>query len=119
LTWLRRALAVGAEGQQKRIAGEAFPEMSDASALSELGKYLNGERGESALRIVEAICKLGQRESLRAAFDEHLRDVSLSQLADDVHAVQVQLELFLPTVRKLALRVEEVAEVIPMKGKSS
>ena len=117
MSWLADALAHAAEGRQKAIAAEAFPAMSLEAAQAELSKYLGGARGESALRVIEAVCKLGQRESLRAAFDEHLREVSLVQLADDVHRVQVQLELFLPTVRTLVRRVDEFAEVQPQRRK--
>ena len=118
MSWLRRALAVGAEGRQKAIAAEAFPAMSDAAALAELGKYLNGERGDSALRVVEAICKLGQRDSLCAAFDEHLHAVDPAHLVDDVRELHDQLELFGARVLKLGERLEEVAEVIPLKRRS-
>ena len=55
MSWLRQALATAADGRAKLIAGEAFPQMNDAAALAELGKYLNGERGESALRVIEAV----------------------------------------------------------------
>jgi hypothetical protein len=115
VSWLRSALALAADGRAKIIAGEAFPQMNDAAALAELGKYLNGERGESAFRVVEAICKLGHRDVLRAEIDERLREVNAGQLVDAVHQVQAQLELFGAVVRVLGERVEEVAQILPLR----
>lgn len=117
MSWIRAALARAADGQAKAIAADAFPTMNDAAALAELGKYLNGERGESALRVIEAVCKLGHRDVLRAELDERLREVTAGQLVDELHRVNAQLELFGATVRKLGERVEEVAEVLPLKRK--
>ena len=117
MTWLRQALARAADGHAKAIASEAFPSMNDAAALAELGKYLNGERGESAIRVFESVCKLGQRDVLRAELDERLREVNAGQLVDELHRVHAQLELFGATVRKLGERVEEVACVLPLQRK--
>ena len=117
MSWARALLARASEGRIKRIACDAFPTKTADDAMSELRKYLDGHRGEAAFRVLEAIAKLGHREVLRAELDDRLRDVNAGQLVDDLHRVQVQLELFGAVVRKIGERVEEVAEVLPLRRK--
>jgi len=118
LTWFSEVLLHSAEGRQKVIAAEAFPHMSLEAAQAELSKYLAGARGDSAFRVVEAVCKLGHRDSLRVALDERLREVTAGQLVDAVHDIQAQLELFGARVRVLGEKIEEVGQVLPLRRKT-
>jgi len=117
LKWLGPVLAKAAEGRQKAIAAEAFPSMSLDAAQAELSKYLASARGDSAFRVVEAVCKLGHRDILRLELEERLREVSAGQLVDAVHEIQAQLELFGARVRVLGERMEEVGQVLPLRRK--
>ena len=113
--WFWPLLERASEGHLKRIACHVWPNMEPDDALSQLRKAFR--ESVMARRLVEGVFLHGNRDVLRTGIDERLRDVSLTQLADDVHRVQVQLELFLPTVRTLVRRVDEFAEVLPQRRK--
>src|SRR5512139_3241900 len=89
---LRLAMVRASEGRTKQIAVEAFPSMTFEAAQAELSKYLTGERGESAFRVVAAVMKFGDRAVLRSYFDEKLREFDPSQIAERISQLGEQLD---------------------------
>lgn len=115
MTPFRRALADAIEGRTKVVACEAFPQATESTAKAELSKIISGERGESVFRVMEAVFKFGDRAKLRLYFDERLREVSPTQIADAVTEIGEQLGMIFDRLEEVRREMAEQAEVIPMR----
>ena len=111
---LRLALVASCEGREKLIALESFPDVSEATARSELSKILRGERGESTLRVIDTARRFGHREPLVAHFSERALDPEelLRAAVRLEQHVEKQLDLFGGDVRTLTKQLKETAEAL-------